>query len=107
MNSLPSVSKQKARWLQLSSSSGSRASPPLFFGPVRFLDVVALEAESVMFFALAASVNADGGTTKGDCPDLHLKGKIGPKGVLVEFDGAKVVGRPDGIFYFLTCMTAN
>ena len=68
-----------------------------------FLDVVALEADSgPCSFALAASVNADGGTTKGDfAPDLHLKGKIGPKGVLVEFDGAKMVGRPDGVFHFL------
>lgn len=68
----------------------------------RFEDVVALEAEAGPgSFAFAAAVDADGGATKSElAPDFHFELEFGTKGVLIELDGTKVVGGPEGILYF-------
>ncbi len=65
-------------------------------------DVVGLKGESGPgSFSFATTMNADGGSTDDDfAPDFHFEEEFGSEGFLVKFDGAKVVGCPDGIFDF-------
>lgn len=67
-----------------------------------FEDIVALEAEAGPgSFAFAAAVNADGGAAKSElAPDFHFELEFGTEGVLIEFDGAEVIGGPEGILDF-------
>lgn len=74
-----------------------------------FADVVALEAQAGPgAFAFAATVDSDGGAAKSDfAPHFHFEGEIRAKSLLVKADRSEVVGRPDGVFYFLDLHAAN
>lgn len=66
-------------------------------------DFIALEAKaSPGAFPFTAAMNTDGGATKGNfAPNFHFKRELCSEGLLVKFDGAEVVGCPNGIFHFL------
>ena len=69
----------EGRWMKPSSSSVRVPVRHRSFGQFNaFLDVVALEAVR-SFFALAASVNTDGGTTKGDFAQTSISRKDRPQ----------------------------
>jgi len=66
-------------------------------------DVIALEAEAGPgAFSFTAAVDAEGGSAEGEfTPDFHFEGEFCAEGFLVEFNGAEMVGSPEGVFHFL------